>query len=318
MHEASWFRSEVGGSVRCLLCPHSCSIQPESAGLCGVRINRDGILYAAGWGRISALALDPVEKKPLRRFYPGSTLLSVGGWGCNLSCSFCQNWRIAHPGRSGGICIPVAESFEGSVSAVHGAPGGLKDEPRYPADLVSQAQSCADAGNIGLAFTYNEPVINYEYIFETGRLLKARGGPADKLVLVTNGYVNPEPLESLLPLVDAMNIDLKAFTDDFYRSVCGGHLEPVRSTIKRCSQAFASGYLHLEVTTLLIPGYNDSSSEIEALASWLASCSPAIPLHINRHHPAWRMPEVEPVSRDHQQHLAGCARRYLEYVYTSG
>jgi len=318
MHEASWFRIEDGSSVRCLLCPHTCTIQSGCAGQCGVRINKDGVLYAALWGRISSLACDPIEKKPLNRFYPGSSILSVGGWGCNLSCSFCQNWRIAHPERSFGVCNPVLKSGTVSVSPARGVHVGQEDELLDPGYLVLQAHSYVNFGNIGLAFTYNEPFISYEYISEVGRQLKARGGAADKLVLVTNGYVNPDPLEALLPLVDAMNIDLKAFTDDFYRVVCGGKLEPVLRTIKRCAQAFTAGSLHLEVTTLLIPGYNDSVEEIESLAAWLASCSPEIPLHLNRHHPAWRMLSVHPISPEHQQYLAVCARRHVQYVYTSG
>ncbi len=280
----------AGGAVRCLLCPRRCLIPAGSAGFCGSRANRGGALVADGYGAVSALALDPIEKKPLARFRPGSRILSAGGFGCNLACRFCQNHRIARARP------PSVDDGD-----------GLAEFSRMSPDaLVGAALSCRDRGNVGLAFTYNEPFVNIEYVVDCARLAKAAGLA---VVLVTNGYVNPEPLEYALPFVDAMNVDLKAFTDGFYESVCSGTRLPVMETIAR-----AAGRCHVEVTTLVIPGLNSGREEIVALADWLASVSPAIPLHLTRHHPDYLMPEPPPIGPRELLGLVEAASTRLETV----
>ncbi len=286
--------------ARCLLCPRRCVIPDGSAGFCGSRANRGGVLVAEGYAVVSALALDPIEKKPLARFKPGSAILSVGGFGCNLSCKFCQNHRIARARP------PSAAGLAGERAAGRSAGGDRDFSILAPENLVGSALSCRDRGNVGLAFTYNEPLINIEYVTDCARLAKDAGLD---VVLVTNGYVNPGPLEELLPFVDAMNVDLKAFTDGFYESVCGGTRRPVMETIER-----AAGRCHVEVTTLVIPGLNSGYAEIDALASWLASVSPSIPLHLTRHHPDYLMSESVPIEPRALLALVEVASARLETV----
>ncbi len=278
--------------VRCRLCPHECVIAPGSRGKCHVRLNRGGTLFAEAWGIVPALALDPIEKKPLNRFHPGSYILSAGGYGCNLSCLFCQNHGISQRGLD-----PFNHSGD--------EPAG--DRRVLPEDLVNEALALRDEGNIGIAFTYNEPLIGYEYVWDTARLAKEKGLLT---VLVTNGYVNASPLQRLLPYIDAMNVDLKAFSDSFYRELCGGSLKPVLETVRAAADA-----CHVEITTLVIPGENSSAEEIDALSRWIASVNPGIPLHLNRHHPDYLMSEPPPIDRDSLFHLAEVSRRSLSHVY---
>jgi pyruvate formate lyase activating enzyme len=286
MPEAKFYERIPGGSsVRCVLCPHFCTIPDGHAGRCRVRVNSGGVLRAASYGIVSSLALDPVEKKPLIDFFPGSFILSAGSYGCNLSCRFCQNHAISQIG----------------------VPDDPSSDQRYtPAELVAAAKDCVPRGNIGLAFTYNEPFINWEFVHDTAVLARET---SLKNVLVTNGFVNPGPLDELLPFVDAMNIDLKAFTDSFYRKICSGSLEPALATI-----AASASRCHVEIATLVIPGHNSAPAEISALAAWLSSVSPDIVLHLNRHHPDYRMREPAPVSRDELSALADIARRHLSHV----
>ncbi len=288
MHIARFQKPAEESAVECLLCPHLCLIPEGASGRCHVRKNSGGILYAESYGVISSLSLDPIEKKPLFQFYPGSNILSAGSWGCNLSCRFCQNHEISQTS-----CPPSS--------------GRTGERFMAPVELVQAAVETVPRGNIGLAFTYNEPFVGYEFVFDTARLAREQGL---KTVLVTNGFVNPEPLAEILPFVDAMNIDLKAFTDGFYRRICGARLEAVLETIRSSVAA-----CHVEVTTLVIPGLNSGPAEIDALASALASISPEIPLHLNRHHPAWRMAEPSPISTVELQALAGIARKHVSTVY---
>ncbi len=288
MHPARFWKPAGDSAVQCLLCPHSCVIKEGATGRCHVRRNTEGALYAESYGMIASLALDPVEKKPLYHFHPGSSILSAGSRGCNLSCRFCQNHEISQTG------CPHPSTLSGDL--IMGA-----------AELVDTAIAALPRGNIGIAFTYNEPFVGYEFAYDTFDRARGKGL---KTVLVTNGFVNPEPLAEILPLVDAMNIDLKAFTDGFYRRICGGSLEPVLETIRTCAAA-----CHVEVTTLVIPGLNSGPAEIDALASRLASISPAIPLHLNRHHPDWRMAEPSPISVGELHVLADIARRHLSSVH---
>jgi pyruvate formate lyase activating enzyme len=254
-------------------------------GVCGVRENRDGKVKHAAYGRVSSIALDPIEKKPLYMFHPGKRILSIGGFGCNFRCPFCQNCRI---------------SIEHQ--------GGWRD-----ADFVSPEQIAALAvravpdGNIGAAYTYNEPLVGYEYVYDCARLVRGAGL---KNVLVTNGYINREPLLALLPYIDAMNIDLKGFSEPFYHTL-GGRLEPVLETVKTARQ-----HCHVEITTLVIPGENEG--DIEALAKWIASVSPDIPLHLTRFFPRYMYSDREPASREVTAELREKAGKHLKNVFGRG
>ncbi len=281
MREAQYWKRFSASSVRCLLCPCRCLIQNNQTGRCLARRNLDGVLYAESYGQVTSMALDPVEKKPLRLFEPGKTVLSVGGYGCNLACPFCQNHEI-------------------STQRVK------KSRELSPKALANLAAEAVGKGNIGVAYTYNEPLIGYEYVLDCAKLIWDIGL---KNVLVTNGMINSAPLKELLCFVDAMNIDLKCFTGEGYRRL-GGMLEPVKTTIRS-----AAGVCHVEVTTLIVPGFNDSEDEIEALAEWLATVDEEIPLHVSRYTPRHMYKEpatdVELVYR-----LADIARAHLKNVYT--
>ena len=265
-------------TVRCFLCPHGCVLKPGQTGICRARKNIGGSLFSMNYGRVSAYNIDPIEKKPLYHFYPGGRIVSVGSFGCNLKCSFCQNHAIAH----------------GSPGTVFMSPG----------ELVDRAQA---AGNsIGIAYTYNEPSIWYEYVFDTARLAKEKGL---KNVLVTNGYIGAEALDALLPFVDAANIDLKAFSDGFYSKVCAGRLSPVLETIKRASER-----CHVEVTTLVVEDLNSGTGELDSLAEWVGSISKKIPLHLSRYFPAYHM-DRPPTSPDVLLAAREAAEKHLDYVY---
>jgi pyruvate formate lyase activating enzyme len=232
---------------------------------------------------ITSLALDPIEKKPLKRFHPGSLILSAGSYGCNMRCSFCQNCDIS-----------MADAERAGVVKV------------TPEELVEKALELVPRGNIGIAYTYNEPLIGYEFVFDCAELAKSRGL---KNVLVTNGCICHDPLVRLLPYIDAMNIDLKAFTEEFYKKM-GGDLETVKHTIETASRS-----CHVEVTTLVIPGENDSEEEMSSLAGWLASVNRDIPLHVTRFFPAWHMTDRGPTPVEKVRRLAEVAREKLSYVY---
>lgn len=267
----------------CPICPHFCALEEGQTGLCRARKNHKGVVISISYGKITSIGLDPIEKKPLSRFMPGGQILSVGSFGCNLSCPFCQNHTIA------------SANAELSVRAIS------------PEELVNMAVGMIPDGNIGIAYTYNEPLIGYEYVTDCARLAKQRDL---KNVLVTNGYVNPKPLEALLPFIDAMNIDLKGFTQEFY-SKLGGHLEPVKKTI-----ITAAKMCHVEVTTLIIPGENDSDDEMRALSGWLAELDPAIPLHISRFFPRHLYGDRNPTPVSTIVRLAEVASSRLKHVYT--
>lgn len=291
MHKALFWEKE-GQSVRCRLCPHQCLIPNGSSGICRVRHNHEGELYSLSWGIVPALALDPVEKKPFARFYPGSFILSAGFYGCNMRCLFCQNWSISQSGPPS----PDGDPWSGAGDILS------------PQALVRTALDMKKHGNIGIAFTYSEPLVSIEYILEAAPLARKEGL---RIAVVTNGYINAESLSVLLPHVDAFNIDLKAFTESFYRDLCGASLSPVLQTITAAHRR-----AHVELTTLVIPGHNDSEDEIDALASWIASLSADIPLHLNRHHPDYRMTDVPPVELDRLASLARTARTHLSCVHT--
>lgn len=271
-------------SATCELCFHHCKLEDGQIGLCRARGCRDGVVVPLSYGKLTSLALDPIAKKPLRRFHPRSLILSVGSFGCNLRCPFCQNHEISMAGTSG---IPTVE-----VS---------------PEQLAAQAAELVPHGNIGVAYTYNEPLIGYEYVRDCAALVHEQGMVN---VLVTNGTVEEEPWRALLPLIDAANIDLKGFTPAWYRRL-GGDLETVKRSI-----VLAAERCHVEVTTLLIPGENDSEKEIRELARWLASISPEIPLHLSRFFPQYQMVDRLPTPVEQVYRLAEAAQGYLSHVYT--
>lgn len=270
-------------SLHCTLCFHHCQLEDGQTGLCRARGNRNGQIVALNYGRLTALALDPIEKKPLRRFHPGSLVLSVGSFGCNLHCPFCQNASIA-----------AADA----------------DAPtRYvaPEALVQEALRLRPQGNIGIAYTYNEPLVGYEYVHDCAALVRQANMVN---VLVSNGTIAEEPWRALLPLIDAVNIDLKGFTPEWYRTL-GGDLETVKRSI-----TMAASVCHVEVTTLIVPGENDSAEHMRALSTWLSALDPDIPLHVSRFFPRHRMTDRASTSVEAVYHLADIARERLHFVYT--
>ena len=270
--------------ARCTLCFHRCELDEGRTGLCRARVCRDGKTVPLNYGRLTSLALDPIEKKPLRLFSPGSLILSVGSFGCNLRCPFCQNHEISMAG-------------DGEIRTVELSPERLADRA---AEMISR-------GNIGVAYTYNEPLISYEYVADCAALVRERGMVN---VLVTNGTIEEAPWRALLPLIDAVNIDLKGFTAEWYKKL-GGDLDTVKRSI-----VLAAERSHVEVTTLLVPGENDGVEEVRELARWLAGVDPNIPLHLSRFFPRYRMTDRPPTPVERVYRLADEAREYLAHVYT--
>lgn len=279
--EAMYYEKTDGNKLVCRLCPHNCKLGDGQSGLCRVRKNQNGKLMVLNYGEISSLALDHIEKKPLSHFYPGTLILSAGSYGCNLSCSFCQNHTIVH---------------------------GMSDSRYLEAqELVDLALETRESGSIGVAFTYNEPSIWYEYIMDVAPLLQEKGL---KLVLVSNGYLQKEPLEKLVPFIDAINVDVKAFRESFYQKFCQGSLKYVMETVERLV-----GKTHLEISTLLIPGENDMIEDIKELSQWLARMDKNIVLHLSRYYPAYKL-NLPPTSVDTILVAQETAREYLPFVYT--
>ncbi|MHB1315721.1 MAG: AmmeMemoRadiSam system radical SAM enzyme [Christensenellales bacterium] len=270
--------------VMCTICPHHCCLDENETGFCRARSNIGGTVTAVNYGLVTSIALDPIEKKPLYHFYPGSTILSVGSFGCNLRCPFCQNHEISMKGLS------QAQTRE-----------------ILPGELVAMAVSLKNQGNIGIAYTYNEPLVGYEYVRDCAALARKSG---QKNVLVTNGYICGKPLLKLLPDIDALNIDLKAFSDGFYKKI-SGDLETVKNTIR-----LASDRCHVEVTTLIIPGENDGEEEIRKLAQWLGSIRNDIPLHLTRFFPRYQMRDKNMTDAANLYALAKIARESLRFVHT--
>jgi pyruvate formate lyase activating enzyme len=278
--EALYYEKREDGRVQCRLCPHNCIIAEDKRGICRVRENRSGTLHTLIYGEVSSVAMDPIEKKPLYHFHPGSSILSIGTVGCSFRCKFCQNYSISqnvdHPTRF----------YE-------------------PEDLVDIAE---ERDSIGIAYTYTEPLIWFEYVLDCCRAARDRGL---KNVFVTNGYINTEPLSELLPHADAFNIDLKSMNEDFYRSIVGGKLQGVLDTIKEIS---AHRDILMEITTLVIPGHNDSDEEMEGLTGFLASLRPDIPYHLSAYYPMYQF-NAPPTPIETLTHLKEVAERKLQYVY---
>ena len=280
-------------NLTCRLCHHACQLSEGETGFCRARGNRGGRLVSLSYGLVTSVALDPVEKKPLYHFYPGSRILSVGSFGCNLSCPFCQNYSISQAGEAD-ICFDEGRA-------------GLRVYRLPPEELLELALDTREKyGNIGVAFTYNEPLMNYEYVRDCAKLLQGAGL---QVVLVTNGTLAAGAFGKLLPWLDALNIDLKGFTPEFYHWA-GGELELVLANIRA---AFEAG-CHVEVTTLVVPGRNDSPEEMEQEARWLASLSPDIPLHLSRYFPRFRLQEPA-TPLETLRRLKERAGAYLHHVY---
>ncbi len=278
-------------TVVCGNCPHHCAIPEGGRGKCRARGTRNGKNVPLLYGIMSSVALDPIEKKPLRRFYPGSTILSVGSFGCNLNCPFCQNWEIS---------MTDGSAYLQNKDSHYLAPHALAD----------MAEGLCDRGNIGVAFTYNEPTICWEYILDTAPLLRKKGL---KTVLVTNGCMEDQTAKQVLPHVDALNIDLKSFDAEIYRKTLGGDLDTVKYFIER-----AAAKCHVELTTLIVPGMNDSEAEMRALTDWVTSLpgGKEIPLHITRFFPRYRMTDRAATDRKTVLRLSEIAREKLNYVYS--
>jgi len=284
-------RDDKGGAVQCLICPHRCLIREGAVGICRTRTVKDGVLYSTIADYCCSVNLDPIEKKPLYHFYPGSWIMSLGTFGCNLSCLFCQNWTLSH------------------VDDHYLTAEGIKRAARHitPADALELAYGTAEKGNIGIAYTYNEPSIWYEYVLEASRLLKEKGLVN---VLVTNGYLAEEPQRNLLPYIDAVNVDIKSINPDFYKKYCRATLEPV---LRYCEIAKESALV--EITNLVIPTLNDSDEDFTKLTDWVEkNLGRDVPLHFSRYHPDFRMDiEATPVSTLERAYQIASGK--LRYVY---
>lgn len=283
-HPARWWRLLENEELECRLCPHRCRLKEGQRGVCRVRINQHGQLFSQVWGKPIAVHVDPIEKKPLYHFLPGSWIFSIGTAGCNLRCEFCQNWDIS-----------TADGNESGPDMIH------------PADLV---QSAVESKCRSIAFTYNEPTIFAEYVFDIATLAHQAGL---KTVMVTNGYISIEALKDIYPLIDAANIDLKAMNAEFYRKQCRAELAPVLDAIV----AIRQGGTWVELTTLLIPDLNDSEPELNELCGWIVkSLGADTPLHFSAFHPAYKMtdrPRTAKTILDRARKIALRAGLYFVY-----
>ncbi len=282
MHRARFYKHE-DDKIRCELCPHRCLIKENNTGICRVRRHLHGELFALNYGACASVALDPIEKKPLYHFYPGWDILSLGTWGCNFKCSFCQNWELAF-----------------------GNPANREDLMWRPGDVFNFLRRGYET-SVGIAYTYNEPTVWYEFVHDTAVVVHEHGY---KNVLVTNGFITEEALEHILPFVDALNIDVKGFNDEFYRKYCKGDLKAVMKTVEKC---VAAGR-HVEITCLIVPSLNDSPDELKFLIKWLAGLNQDIPLHLSRYFPNFRVNlPATPVST--MEKARRWALENLNYVY---
>ena len=285
--EAFLYESLEGGAVRCNLCAHRCKIQPEKRGICGVRENVDGALHTRVYGRLIARGIDPVEKKPLHHLLPGTLSYSVATVGCNFQCRFCQNADIAQ--------MPADRK------------GHIMGAPISPADVVAQAGRgrCAS-----IAYTYTEPTVFFEFAHDTAKLARENGL---RNVWVSNGYLTPEALEMIGPFLDGANIDLKSFSDEFYKTICGARLEPVLNTLR----GMVARNILVEVTTLIVPDLNDDPEELRRLAGFIAEeLSPDTPWHISRFHPTYKLTDRPPTPVETLQKAYDIGKAAgLRYVY---
>ena len=271
-----------GNLIVCMLCPHNCRLRQNQTGICGVRKNSGDKIELTTYGVISGISVDPVEKKPLYHFFPGRNILSIGSYGCNMRCDFCQNWHISQK-------IPESLIYESK-----------------PEQVAMMAQKTEN--NIGIAFTYNEPVIWFEYLRDVAIAVKESGLHT---AIVSNGFVNRDPMNEILKFIDAFNIDLKAFNNIFYKRLTGAEIGPVKASLKQ----IAGADKHLEITTLIIPGQNDNNKEMKLQAQWIASeLGKSVPLHLSRYYPKYRRDDP-PTSQEKLNDLFNIASEILDNVY---
>lgn len=276
--QALFWQKREDGKIKCELCPVGCVIAQGKIGVCMGRQNKNGNLYAINYGNVVSIAIDPIEKKPLYHFHPGTRILSTGPNGCNLKCGHCQNWTISQ----------------------------VKSPTEYvsPEEMVELAFKYR---SVGIAYTYTEPVIWYEYIADTAKLAKEKNL---KNVLVTNGYICEKPLTEILPVIDAMNVDVKSMDDEFYRKVCKGKVGPV---LKSVELAVKNGN-HVEITNLIMPTLNDSEEQLQRLIDWVAALDDRIPVHFSRYFPAYKT-DLPPTPISTLQKAYDLAKRKLKHVY---
>ena len=282
--EARYYKQEEGQAVRCVLCPHECLLKPGQTGICRVRTNVDGVLKSNTYGKVCSLHLDPIEKKPLYHYFPGSNILSVGTLGCNLHCRFCQNWEISQT--------------------------GVKDYPylkEYSPEMIVDL-AAAEGENLGIAYTYNEPTVWFEFMQDIARLADTRGL---RNVMVSNAYIKPAPLEDLITSIHAFSIDLKAFTNRFYKDLTSASLLPVLESLK----IIRDSGRHLEITNLLIPDENDDEKDFRRMMEWIMKeLGKETVLHISRFFPTYKLiRNATPESL--LQKFYNIAGEYLDYVY---
>jgi pyruvate formate lyase activating enzyme len=283
MIEAVHYTRQKEDMVRCELCPHACLLKPDETGKCLARTNREGRLVTQNYGKLTGMHLDPVEKKPLYHFFPGQRILSIGSYGCNLHCDWCQNARISLSGNGHFDSLPVTN----------------------PEEVVA---SMRRMGGIGLAYTYNEPVVWFEFMMDTARMVQAEGR---KNVMVTNGFINPKPMKELLEVVDALNVDLKSFSQDFYHRWTGGSLQPVKHTLTEVARRGR----HLEVTFLVIPELTDDLLLFRDMVRWIREeLGEQTVLHLSRYFPAWKLAHP-PTPIDSMTRLLEAALEQLPFVY---
>ncbi|KPJ68629.1 radical SAM protein [candidate division WOR-1 bacterium DG_54_3] len=276
--KALFWEKREDGKIKCGLCPVGCVIAEGKVGVCMARQNKDGVLYAINYGNAVSIAIDPIEKKPLYHFHPGTTILSTGPNGCNLKCGHCQNWTISQ----------------------------VKSPTEYvsPENMVELALRYK---LVGIAYTYTEPLIWYEYIADTAKIAKEKGL---KNVLVTNGYICEKPLIDLFPVIDAMNVDVKSMEEDFYRKICKGKVEPVLRTVEL---AVKDGR-HVEITNLVMPTLNDSEEQIQELVDWVAGLGDRIPVHFSRYFPHYKT-NLPPTPVSTLKKAYDLAKKKLKHVY---
>jgi pyruvate formate lyase activating enzyme len=285
-HPARWWHPTAAGRLQCDLCPRGCRLRPGQRGFCFVRQRQGDALVLTTWGRSSGFCVDPIEKKPLHHFYPGSSVLSFGTAGCNLGCRFCQNWSLSRAAAADRLC-----------------------DQGEPETIAAEALAL---GCRSVAFTYNDPVVFAEYAIDVARACHAAGLAT---VAVTAGYVRAAPRRELFGAIDAANVDLKAFSEGFYRKLCFAHLQPVLETLEWLVK---EGGVWTELTTLLVPGHNDSEDEVARLAGWVVEhLGPGVPLHFSAFHPDYRLRDVPPtppatLERARRQALSAG----LRHVYT--
>ena len=283
--------TEKSGYQKCSTCPHQCQLTEGQIGSCHARINRNNKIVSLNYGVVSSLALDPIEKKPLRMFNPGSMILSIGSYGCNMHCPFCQNHSISQTQSQ------FSELEQNTISLA---------QTITPQELAIRALGMRNKGNIGVAFTYNEPLIGWEFVRDTAKEVRYF---KMKNVLVTNGCVLPAVLDEVLPYTDAMNIDLKCFTKEGYKKL-DGDLDVVKETIIRAAKV-----CHVELTTLIVPGLNDNAEQMELEAKWIASIDSHIALHVTRYFPQYKMASGSPTDVSLVYQFAGIAQQYLKNVF---